>query len=163
LDVIATALRETKAAFGRAESATVEGRELRLLLVKNPVGANEVLRTLALEPGEHDVLGVLNDNVADGRDVSWIWDTDFELIADRIATVTCGGTRAPELAVRLKYAGVEPARIAVIKELPAALEYALGSRRDGDQPPLYALPTYTGMLALRKLLAKRGRRHGEGT
>ena len=59
-------------------------RELRILLVKNPAGANEVLRTLALEPGEHDLLGVLNDNIADGRDVSWIWDADFELLAGRV-------------------------------------------------------------------------------
>jgi UDP-N-acetylmuramyl tripeptide synthase len=156
LAVTAAALTETKAAFGRAESATVGTRELRLLLIKNPVGADEVLRTLALEPGEHEVLGVLNDNVADGRDVSWIWDTDFELIAGRIRKVTCSGTRAAELAVRLKYAGVEPARIAVVRELPSALDSAIGARGDGDQSPLYALPTYTAMLALRKLLAKRG-------
>ncbi len=70
-------------------------RELRILLVKNPAGANEVLRTLALEPGEHDLLGVLNDNIADGRDVSWIWDADFELLAGRVRRVTCSGTRAP--------------------------------------------------------------------
>ena len=74
---------------------TLAGRELRILLVKNPAGANEVLRTLALEPGEHDLLGVLNDNIADGRDVSWIWDADFELLAGRVRRVTCSGTRAP--------------------------------------------------------------------
>jgi hypothetical protein len=70
-----------------------------------------VLRTLALEPGEHDLLGVLNDNIADGRDVSWIWDADFELLAGRVRSATCSGTRAAELALRLKYAGVDPARI----------------------------------------------------
>ena len=76
-----------------ATGATVaEPRELRILLVKNPAGANEVLRTLALEPGQHDLLGVLNDNIADGRDVSWIWDADFELLAGRIRRVTCSGT-----------------------------------------------------------------------
>ncbi len=87
---------------GRAEPApTAPGRtraasprELRILLVKNPAGANEVLRTLALEPGEHDLLGVLNDKIADGRDVSWIWDADFELLAGRIRRVTCSGSRA---------------------------------------------------------------------
>ncbi len=73
--------------------------------MKNPAGANEVLRTLAIEPGEHDLLGVLNDNIADGRDVSWIWDADFELLDGRVRRVTCSGSRAPELAVRLKYAG----------------------------------------------------------
>ena len=106
-------------------------RELRILLVKNPAGANEVLRTLALEPGEHDLLGVLNDNIADGRDVSWIWDADFELLAGRVRLVTCSGTRAPELAVRLKYAGIDPARIHVQADLAAALREAAGNRRGG--------------------------------
>ena len=81
-DIVA-GLESTKAAFGRAETVTVAGRETRILLVKNPAGANEVLRTLALEPGAHDLLGVLNDNTADGHDVSWIWDADFELLAGR--------------------------------------------------------------------------------
>src|SRR5207244_12334248 len=88
-------------------------RELRILLVKNPAGANEVLRTLALEPGEHVLLGVLNDNIADGRDVSWIWDADFELLAPRVRRATCSGTRAAELALRLKYAVVDPVRLGV--------------------------------------------------
>jgi UDP-N-acetylmuramyl tripeptide synthase len=152
LERTASALEATRAAFGRAESATVAGRELRILLVKNPVGANEVLRTLALEPGEHDLLGVLNDHTADGHDVSWIWDADFELLAGRVRRVTCSGTRAAELAVRMKYAGVEPSRIAVQGDLRAALAQAAGDRREGEEAPLYALPTYTAMLALRKLL-----------
>ena len=156
LQTVGDALAGTRAVFGRAESAVVADRELQILLVKNPVGANEVLRTLALEPGEHDVLGVLNDNIADGHDVSWIWDADFELLAGRIRRVTCSGTRAPELAVRLKYAGIDPARIATEGSLPVALSRALADRPSGDQAPLYALPTYTAMLALRKLLGKRG-------
>jgi UDP-N-acetylmuramyl tripeptide synthase len=156
LGVIAAALRSTQAAFGRAETATMADRELRILLVKNPVGATEVLRTLALEPGQHDVLGVLNDNIADGHDVSWIWDADFELLAGRIRHVTCSGTRAAELAVRLKYAGVEPERIAVQGDLPAALAQALADGAGNGHAPLYALPTYTAMLALQKLLGGRG-------
>src|SRR5205085_2219887 len=83
-----------------------DARPLTLLLVKNPAGANEVLRTLILEGGELDLLGVLNDRTADGRDVSWVWDADFELIAPRVRRITCSGTRAAELAVRFKYAGV---------------------------------------------------------
>ncbi len=186
LDVIVAGLQSTQAAFGRAESVMLDApgpggapRELRILLVKNPAGANEVLRTLALEPGAHDVLGVLNDNIADGRDVSWIWDADFELLAGRIRRVTCAGTRAAELAVRLKYAGVEPARIHVESDLAAALAAASAGRpadpgadgpaaaaelgadaapRGDRPPPLYALPTYTAMLALRELLAHE-RRH----
>jgi lipid II isoglutaminyl synthase (glutamine-hydrolysing) len=177
LEQILAGLQQTRAAFGRAETivlradpaangaepgapspgatAAVAPRELRILLVKNPAGANEVLRTLALEPGEHDVLGVLNDKIADGRDVSWIWDADFELLAGRIRRVTCSGTRAPELAVRMKYAGVDPARIAIEPDLGAALSLAAADRPDA-RAPLYALPTYTAMLSLRELLVARG-------
>jgi lipid II isoglutaminyl synthase (glutamine-hydrolysing) len=133
-------------------------RELRILLVKNPAGANEVLRTLALEPGEHDLLGVLNDEIADGRDVSWIWDADFELLAGRVRRATCSGTRAADLAARLKYAGVEPARIDVREGLADALSAAAADRPPAGSAaaPLFALPTYTAMLALRELLVARG-------
>src|SRR5205814_439242 len=80
---------------------------------------------LTLEPGEHDLLGVLNDRIADGRDVSWIWDADFELLAQRVARITCSGTRAADLATRMKYAGVPPERIRVEPGLEAALDRAL--------------------------------------
>jgi UDP-N-acetylmuramyl tripeptide synthase len=149
---IVAGLGAVEAAFGRAERIALDGRELSILLIKNPAGANEVLRTLALEDGEIDLLVVLNDNVADGRDVSWVWDADFELLAGRVRRVVCSGTRAGELAVRLKYAGVEPARLVVVPELADALDAA---HADGSGP-LYALPTYTALLALRDLLARRG-------
>ncbi|HEX4186889.1 MAG TPA: MurT ligase domain-containing protein [Solirubrobacteraceae bacterium] len=164
---IVAGLGSTRAAFGRAESVTVSlngaagaraargSRELRILLVKNPAGANEVLRTLVLEPGEHDLLIVLNDNIADGRDVSWIWDVDFELLGGRVRRVTCSGTRAPELALRLKYAGLESERIHVRDGIEPALREASADRGAGDAP-LYALPTYTAMLSLRELLVARG-------
>jgi UDP-N-acetylmuramyl tripeptide synthase len=180
LEHIVAGLQSTRAAFGRAEtvrlrptapvrssgrddpsevtSSTAVGRELQIMLVKNPAGANEVLRTLALEPGEHDLLGVLNDNIADGRDVSWIWDADFELLTGRVRRVTCSGTRAPELAVRLKYAGIDPGRIHVQPELSPALREAAADSPNGDAP-LYALPTYTAMLSLRELLVARGEAH----
>jgi UDP-N-acetylmuramyl tripeptide synthase len=124
------------------------------MLVKNPAGANEVLRTLALEPGSHDLLGILNDQIADGRDVSWIWDADFELLAGRVERVLCSGSRAADLAARLKYAGIEPRRIEIREDLPGALGRALATGE--QQRPLYALPTYTAMLALRELLVERG-------
>jgi len=153
---IVAGLEAVEAAFGRAETIDLEGRPLSILLVKNPAGANEVLRTLALEDGvggnSIDLLAVLNDNVADGRDVSWVWDADFELLAGRVRRVTCAGTRAGELAVRLKYAGVEPERLTVAPELERALDVA---RADGEGT-LYALPTYTALLAMRELLAQRG-------
>jgi UDP-N-acetylmuramyl tripeptide synthase len=170
LHSIVAGLQGTRAAFGRAETVTLlpaaprggarddrgqAPRELRILLVKNPAGANEVLRTLALEPGEHDILGVLNDKIADGRDVSWIWDADFELLAGRVRSFTCSGSRSAELAVRIKYAGIEPARIRVRGDLRVALDDAAADRA-GRDAPLYALPTYTAMLTLRELLVARG-------
>jgi UDP-N-acetylmuramyl tripeptide synthase len=183
LPEIVAGLQGTRAAFGRAETVMLDlepkpagdiadvgthppakhppvksQRELQILLVKNPAGANEVLRTLALEPGEHDLLGVLNDKIADGRDVSWIWDADFELLAGRIRRATCSGTRAPELALRLKYAGIDPARIRVQADLSQALNEAARDVPVESESiaPLYALPTYTAMLALRELLVARG-------
>jgi lipid II isoglutaminyl synthase (glutamine-hydrolysing) len=153
LDDVVAGLAAVGAAFGRAETIAIGGgRPLAILLVKNPAGANEVLRTLALEQGQVDVLAVLNDRIADGRDVSWVWDADFELLAGRVRRVTCAGTRAAELALRLKYAGVEPGRLAVVPELADALDAARG---DGSGT-LYALPTYTALLELRELLARRG-------
>jgi UDP-N-acetylmuramyl tripeptide synthase len=167
LEQVRDGLEATRAAFGRAETVSVvprsgrpgepaqAPRELRILLVKNPAGTNEVLRTLALEPGEHDLLGVLNDRIADGRDVSWIWDADFELLVGRVRRVTCSGDRAADLATRLKYAGVEPERIHVRADLATALDDAARELEPGGAP-LYALPTYTAMLALRELLVARG-------
>lgn len=151
-ETIVAGLGEVAAAFGRAETISLDGRDLSILLIKNPAGANEVLRTLALEPEAVDLLAVLNDNVADGRDISWVWDADFELLAGRVRRITCSGTRAAELALRFKYAGVEPERLFVVPELEAALDEARG---DGDGT-LFALPTYTALLSLKELLARRG-------
>jgi lipid II isoglutaminyl synthase (glutamine-hydrolysing) len=153
LETVVTGLAEVRAAFGRAETVPVGPSELQLLLVKNPAGANEVLRTLSLEPGELELLAVLNDRIADGRDVSWIWDADFELLAGKIRRVTCAGRRAPELALRMKYAGVPTERISVVDGLADALDSAL--RGAGDER-VYVLPTYTALLELRQELAVRG-------
>jgi UDP-N-acetylmuramyl tripeptide synthase len=145
-------LHAVTAAFGRAERVRIGDVELSILLVKNPAGANEILRTLALEHAELDVLAVLNDRTADGRDVSWVWDADFEILAGPARRVTCAGTRATELAVRLKYAGVPVDRLHVVPSLPRALDDAL----DASDGRLYALPTYTALLELRDELASRG-------
>jgi UDP-N-acetylmuramyl tripeptide synthase len=152
LQDVVDGLQRVGAAFGRAETVTIDGRETTLMLVKNPAGANEVLHTLALEDGEHDLLAILNDNIADGRDVSWVWDADFEVLAPHIRRATCSGTRAAEMALRLKYAGVPLERIAVVDGLAAGLDAALAA---GDGR-LFALPTYTAMLALREELVARG-------
>jgi UDP-N-acetylmuramyl tripeptide synthase len=164
---IAAALRDMRAAFGRVETIAVGGGEVSILLIKNPAGANEVLRTLALEArsqkpsdtdekcerqAEIDLWIALNDRIADGRDVSWVWDADFELLGDVVRRVTCAGTRAPEMALRLKYAGWPEDRIVVEPDIATSLDAAVAS----SPGRLFALPTYTALLELRKLLADRG-------
>jgi lipid II isoglutaminyl synthase (glutamine-hydrolysing) len=153
LDQVREGLERMSAVFGRVETIPVSGRDVSILLVKNPAGANEVLRTLTLEEGSIDLWLALNDRIADGRDVSWIWDADFELLAGRVRRVTCSGTRAEEMALRLKYAGID-APIDVERDLGRSLDTAVADR-DGGRP-LYALPTYTALLELRDLLADRG-------
>lgn len=142
-------LAAMKAVFGRVERLEVGDVSLSILLVKNPAGANEVIRTLALEPAPIDLWVALNDRIADGRDVSWIWDADFELLAERVRRVTCTGTRAPEMALRLKYAGWPTDRLKVVADPRQALDQALAAA-DGE---LFALPTYTALLDLRNLLS----------
>jgi len=151
---IAAALGEMRAAFGRVETIPVEGIPVSILLIKNPAGANEVLRTLRLESegGGIDLWIALNDRIADGRDVSWVWDADFELLSGGVRRVVCAGTRAPEMALRLKYAGWDEDRIEVVPEIEASLDAAVR----GAEGRLFALPTYTALLELRKLLADRG-------
>ena len=106
---VAAALRDMRAAFGRVETIAIGDGQVSILLIKNPAGANEVLRTLKLEAEGHaegiDLWVALNDRIADGRDVSWVWDADFEVLTGAVRRVTCAGTRAPEMALRLKYAG----------------------------------------------------------
>ena len=148
------ALATMKAAFGRVETIRLDAALLSILLIKNPAGANEVLRTLLLEAGEGqlDLWIGLNDRIADGRDVSWIWDADFELLEASVRRVTCAGTRAPEMALRLKYAGWPQDAIAV----DAGIESSLDRAAAASPGRLFALPTYTALLELRKLLTDRG-------
>ena len=154
LATVGEALAGFGGAFGRVETIPVDGRLLSILLVKNPAGANEVLRTLTLEDGELDLWLALNDGIADGRDVSWIWDADFEVLAGRVRRATCSGTRAEEMALRLKYAGIDAGAIAVERDLGGSLDAAVAERR--RRSGVYALPTYTALLELRDLLARRG-------
>jgi UDP-N-acetylmuramyl tripeptide synthase len=152
LPTVGEALEGFEGAFGRVETIAMDGRLVSILLVKNPAGANEVLRTLTLDDGRLDLWLALNDNIADGRDVSWIWDADFEVLAGRVRRATCSGTRAEEMALRLKYAGIE-AELVVERDLERSLDAAVESAA-GER--LYALPTYTALLQLRDLLARRG-------
>jgi len=152
LTTVGEALESFSGAFGRVETIAIDGRDVSILLVKNPAGANEVLRTLTLEDGGLDLWLALNDRIADGRDVSWIWDADFEVLAGRVRRATCSGTRAEEMALRLKYAGID-AELVVDRDLGHSLDAAVASTTGGR---LYALPTYTALLELRDLLSRRG-------
>jgi lipid II isoglutaminyl synthase (glutamine-hydrolysing) len=152
LERIVTGLERFDPAFGRFERMRIGGRDAVLLLVKNPAGANEAIRTLAQDSSPKRMLIALNDRVADGRDVSWIWDVDFERLVPWLEAVVTTGTRAAEMALRLKYAGAPAAAIRIDTDPEAALDLALES---GDGP-VYLIATYTAMLALRALLAARG-------
>jgi len=154
LDEIAAGLSRFSAAFGRFERIPVGGKRLLLLLIKNPAGANEAVRTLVDGGPPHVAVIALTDAIADGRDVSWIWDVDFELLLDGLETVVATGDRAAELALRFKYAGVDDSRIVVEPDLVRALDRGLELTPDAGE--LVVLPTYTAMLALPRLLADRG-------
>ncbi len=153
-ETIVTATGSMRAAFGRVETIEVDATKLSILLIKNPAGANEVLRTLMLEAGESklDLWIGLNDKIADGRDVSWIWDADFELLSGSVRRVICAGSRAAEMALRLKYAGWPEELI----DVEAGVERSLDRAVSVSEGRLFALPTYTALLELRKLLAGRG-------
>ncbi len=153
------ALERFSAAFGRIErvSAGPDGAPMLIALIKNPVGATETVRMITAsapeEPGLH-MLVAINDRFADGTDVSWLWDAEFEELAGRVASATVSGTRAEDMAVRLKYAGVPVDRIRIESDLGAALDQALAELPQGAT--LFVLPTYTAMLELRDDLARRG-------
>jgi len=150
---IRTGLESARPPFGRSETIAVGGQTVHLFLVKNPAGANATFRLLHAERPQHPLhlwLG-LNDAEADGRDVSWIWDVDFERLSGVLGAATCSGRRAHELALRLKYAGWD-CPLAVEEDLDASFERALA----GAPNALIALPTYTALLGLRGVLNRRG-------
>jgi len=154
LDEIAAGLGRFNAAFGRFERIAVGDRTLLMLLIKNPAGANEVVRTLVDGGAPSLAVIALNDAIADGRDVSWIWDVDFEPLLAGLECVVVSGDRAAELALRFKYAGFDADAIEVVPSLERALDRGLDLAPVGGE--LVVLPTYTAMLALRKLVAERG-------
>jgi len=149
-------LERVEPAFGRQEVVDLEGRKLRLFLAKNPAGANQVLllwRHIAGERGQLQVVTCLNDRFADGRDVSWIWDVDFEAVSGHVEQWWAGGDRAEDLAVRLKYAGwPRPGKVS--HEAASVLDAVLAGTEAGTD--VFVLPTYTAMLDLREELLRRG-------
>ncbi len=161
-EAVASGLVGFTAAFGRIERVALEGREIVLALVKNPTGFNEVLRMLVGGGADPDAglttptMLIINDLDADGRDVSWLWDVDFEILASGDATLHTAGIRGPDMAVRLKYAGVAQERIVAYPpgELRAALLDFVRAAPVGAN--LYILPTYTAMLETRRIFADLG-------
>ena len=137
-------LRKVRPAFGRQEEMEYEGRMIKLMLSKNPAGFNESLRTV-LDLQAKNILIALNDRIPDGRDISWIWDVDFEMIPQSVS-LTLSGDRALDLGLRMKYANLK--NYSLETDLKKALIKAAGSTEK-----LFILPTYSAMLDLRKIIS----------
>jgi UDP-N-acetylmuramyl tripeptide synthase len=154
LEEISAGIERFSAAFGRFERIAAGDRSVLLLLVKNPAGANEVVRTLVDGRPPRLAVVALNDDIADGRDVSWIWDVDFEPLLAGAERVVASGARAHELALRFVYGGLERDAVEVVPSLEKALDRGLELTPAGGE--LVVMPTYTAMLALRRIAADRG-------
>jgi lipid II isoglutaminyl synthase (glutamine-hydrolysing) len=154
LDEIAEGLGRFSAAFGRFERIAIGDRRVLMLLIKNPAGANEAVRTIVDGGAPSLAVIALNDAIADGRDVSWIWDVDFEPLVPGLERLIATGDRAAELALRFKYAGMDANAIEVLPSLDRALDRGLELTPPGAE--LVLLPTYTAMLSLRKVISQRG-------
>jgi UDP-N-acetylmuramyl tripeptide synthase len=149
MDDILKSLTMTAAAFGRVEEVVIDGKRLYLLLVKNPAGFTQVLETFVLPASTPKVLIAINDNYADGRDVSWLWDVPFEAIGSVQPEIVVSGVRAGDMALRLKYAGVDAA---IVPSVGAAIESLVKGM--GHEDVAFVLPTYTAMLEVRSALAR---------
>jgi UDP-N-acetylmuramyl tripeptide synthase len=154
LDEIVAGLGRFSAAFGRFERIEAGDKRILVLLIKNPAGANEAVRTLVDGGSPRVLVAALNDEIADGRDVSWIWDVDFEPLLPGLETLVASGGRAAELALRFRYSGLDEASIEVEPGLDAALDRGLELTPAGGE--LVVLPTYTAMLGLQRILTNRG-------
>ncbi len=155
-DAVERGLATFTASFGRMERLRVDGQEVLIILVKNPAGFNEVIGMLARGGVPPDLLIAINNRYADGTDVSWLWDVDFERMVATVRPrrVTVSGTRSADMAVRLKYAGLEASCMEVRPRLSEALPAALKALPPGR--PLHVLPTYTAMLELREGIRRAG-------
>jgi UDP-N-acetylmuramyl tripeptide synthase len=151
IDAIARGLAASQAAFGRQERFNLDGREVTVLLGKNPTGFNQLLRMLSTSAEKKHLALFLNDAIADGRDVSWIWDVDFELLRGQVASAVVSGRRATDMALRLRYGEICEDMV-VEEDIENALRTALAGSPPGAT--LYVLPTYTAMLKVRELLAR---------
>lgn len=150
---IVEGLKNYTTLFGRSERLTIEDKSVLIQLIKNPAGASQAIRSVAADPNGQ-ILVAINDNLADGRDISWLWDADFELLANHKHSIMVSGQRADDMAVRLKYAGVPAGNILVNSQLERALK-AMLKTTEPDQT-LWILPTYTCLLDLQKILKTMG-------
>lgn len=144
------ALEQVSAAFGRVEKVTIDGKYIYLLLIKNPTGFNQIIQTFLADAKAKKVLIAINDKFADGRDVSWLWDGGIEELTGKKLDVITSGTRAYDMALRLKYAEVKADSES---DLDKAVKKFLGKVKEGETA--YILPTYTAMLAIRKMISRR--------
>lgn len=144
-------LSKFSAAFGRFQQLKIKNKHVVIFLIKNPAGANEVLRTIALK-GKLNILAILNDKIADGKDVSWIWDTNWEALQEKVKTVNVSGIRAWDLATRLKYAGFKLSKKYIYKEVNYSIIQSLNNMSNKDT--LLILPTYTALLDVQETLNK---------
>ncbi|MFZ5989047.1 MAG: MurT ligase domain-containing protein [Bacillota bacterium] len=153
---IVKALESFECGFGRMETIITEGKNIKLILVKNPTGFNQVLSYLLTEDKSTQIAFLINDKLADGTDISWLWDVDFEKlmeIQEIAGTFYTSGIRAEDMAVRLKYAGVYSNKIQIVKDYEELINKGLSGTKEGHS--FYILPTYTAMLDIRNLLKKK--------
>lgn len=152
-NVIQKALTEFRPQAGRMETFNIKGKRVILILVKNPTGLNQSLSILTLDKSPKNIFLALNDNAADGRDISWIWDAEVEVIAEqesRINRIICSGQRSGDMAVRMKYSGIDSEKITIQPALQTGIEQTINL----DSEVSYILCTYTALFASRKILVK---------
>ena len=145
-ETVKQAVSDYKSIFGRAEKRVINGHNTLIQLIKNPTGASEVLKTVNLDS---NIIVAINDNYADGRDISWLWDSDFEQLKEAKKLVITSGIRAKDMAVRLKYAGIPQEKIQVVEDIRKAIEIASSS--DNIEEDITILPSYTALLSINKM------------
>lgn len=143
---IKKAISTYKSIFGRAERRIINGHKTLIQLIKNPTGASEVLKTVDLSS---NIVIAINDNYADGRDISWLWDSDFEQLKNAQKLVITSGIRAKDMATRLKYAGISQEKIIVEEDIKSAI--ALAAKSDNIEERITILPSYTALLKISKM------------
>lgn len=156
IENIISSLMNFECGFGRMESIKINNKNIKLILVKNPTGFIQVIDYLTSLKQPRTIGFLINDNLADGTDISWLWDVDFEkltTVEDMVPNFYVSGVRAEDMAVRLKYAGISPEKITIEKDYDSLIYDALNYTQDNST--LYLLPTYTAMLDIRKKLKEK--------